>query len=187
MTTHKIGTHEEWQAQRDQLVKDEKELTRRGDELASKRRELPWVPVEKEHRFETEDGNKALAVHPSRTQLLVYTSCSVRTTRQAARCVPRSQSWRGRSHSSTRHHCCSPPLRDSSPTGAHGGHRLGFLRGHRLQRPRHRTPMRSSDRSSGWRSRHGRNKTRMGPTMAGRLRGAGSELRVGGPTVYRTT
>jgi len=73
MTTHRIGTHEEWQAQRDELLKDEKELTRRGDELASKRRELPWVPVDKEHRFETEDGNKTLAeLFGGRTQLLVY-------------------------------------------------------------------------------------------------------------------
>jgi hypothetical protein len=53
MTEHRIGTQEEWQAERDELLKEEKELTRRGDELARKRRELPWVPVEKDYRFET--------------------------------------------------------------------------------------------------------------------------------------
>jgi predicted dithiol-disulfide oxidoreductase (DUF899 family) len=61
MTEHRIGTHEEWQAAREELLKEEKELTRRNDELARKRRELPWVPVEKEYRFETEDGTKSLA------------------------------------------------------------------------------------------------------------------------------
>ena len=73
MTEHKIGTHEEWQAERDQLLREEKELTRRGDELARKRRELPWVPVEKDYRFETEDGTKTLAdLFDGRSQLLVY-------------------------------------------------------------------------------------------------------------------
>src|SRR5438477_9174713 len=73
MTEHRIGTQEEWQAQRDELVAEEKELTRRGDELARKRRELPWVPVEKDYRFETEDGTKSLAeLFGGRSQLLVY-------------------------------------------------------------------------------------------------------------------
>ena len=64
---------EEWQAERDELLKEEKELTRRGDELARKRRELPWVPVEKDYRFETEDGTKTLAdLFDGRSQLLVY-------------------------------------------------------------------------------------------------------------------
>ena len=58
MTEHRIGTQEQWQAERDELLKEEKELTRRGDELAKKRRELPWVPVEKEYRFETAGGTK---------------------------------------------------------------------------------------------------------------------------------
>ena len=48
MTGHRIGTEEEWRAERDALLKEEKELTRRNDELARKRRELPWVPVEKD-------------------------------------------------------------------------------------------------------------------------------------------
>jgi predicted dithiol-disulfide oxidoreductase (DUF899 family) len=46
MTEQRIGTQEEWQAERDELLREEKELTRHGDELAKKRRELPWVPVE---------------------------------------------------------------------------------------------------------------------------------------------
>ena len=73
MTEHRTGTQEEWQAERDALLKEEKELTRRGDELAGKRRELPWVRVEKDYRFETEDGAKTLAdLFDGRSQLLVY-------------------------------------------------------------------------------------------------------------------
>src|SRR5437868_1226906 len=73
MTEHRIGTQEEWRAERDELLKEEKELTRRGDELAAKRRRLPWVPVEKDYRFESEEGTKTLAdLFDGRTQLLVY-------------------------------------------------------------------------------------------------------------------
>jgi predicted dithiol-disulfide oxidoreductase (DUF899 family) len=73
MTEHRIGTQEEWQAERDELLKEEKELTRRGDELARKRRELPWVAVDKDYRFETENGTKTLAeLFDGRSQLLVY-------------------------------------------------------------------------------------------------------------------
>src|SRR5947207_3470484 len=73
MTQHRIGTQEEWQAARDQLLAKEKELTRRNDELARERRELPWVRVEKEYTFETEDGQKTLAeLFDGRSQLLVY-------------------------------------------------------------------------------------------------------------------
>jgi predicted dithiol-disulfide oxidoreductase (DUF899 family) len=73
MTEHRTGTQEEWQAERDELLKEEKELTRRGDELARKRRELPWVPVEKDYRFETANGMKTLAeLFDGRSQLLVY-------------------------------------------------------------------------------------------------------------------
>jgi predicted dithiol-disulfide oxidoreductase (DUF899 family) len=73
MTEQGIATQEEWQAERDQLLEEEKELTRRGDELARKRRELPWVRVEKDYRFETEAGTKALAdLFGGRSQLLVY-------------------------------------------------------------------------------------------------------------------
>src|SRR3954451_5919197 len=73
MSEHRIGTQEEWQAERDALLKEEKAPTRRGDELAGKRRELPWVPVEKDYRFETEDGTKTLAdLFDGRSQLVVY-------------------------------------------------------------------------------------------------------------------
>jgi predicted dithiol-disulfide oxidoreductase (DUF899 family) len=73
MTEHRVGTQEEWQEARDELLKEEKELTRRSDELARKRRELPWVPVEKEYSFETEDGTKSLAdLFEGRSQLLIY-------------------------------------------------------------------------------------------------------------------
>jgi len=73
MTGHRIGTQEEWQAERDELLKAEKELTRRGDELARKRRALPWVPVEKDYRFETREGTRTLAdLFGGCSQLLVY-------------------------------------------------------------------------------------------------------------------
>jgi predicted dithiol-disulfide oxidoreductase (DUF899 family) len=73
MTEHRIGTQEEYQAERDALLKEEKELTRRADELAAKRRELPWVPVETDYRFDTEGGTKTLAdLSAGRSQLLVY-------------------------------------------------------------------------------------------------------------------
>jgi predicted dithiol-disulfide oxidoreductase (DUF899 family) len=73
MTEHTIGTQEEWQAAREELLAEEKALTRRGDELSAKRRALPWVPVEKEYSFETEAGTKTLAdLFAGRSQLLVY-------------------------------------------------------------------------------------------------------------------
>jgi predicted dithiol-disulfide oxidoreductase (DUF899 family) len=73
MTQPRIGTQAQWQAERDQLLKGEKELTRRGDELARKRRELPWVPVEKDYPFETVHGTKTLAdLFDGRSQLVVY-------------------------------------------------------------------------------------------------------------------
>ena len=73
MTDHKIGTREEWLAARAELLKREKELTRMSDELARKRRELPWVPVEKDYSFETEAGTKSLAeLFDGRSQLLIY-------------------------------------------------------------------------------------------------------------------
>jgi predicted dithiol-disulfide oxidoreductase (DUF899 family) len=69
----RIGTHEEWLAARERLLTREKEHTRLGDELARQRRDLPWVPVEKEYRFDTDDGEKALAeLFDRRSQLLVY-------------------------------------------------------------------------------------------------------------------
>ena len=73
MTEHKIGTREEWQAARAALLEREKDLTRRNDELARERRELPWVPIEKEYSFQTDDGTRSLAdLFDGRSQLLVY-------------------------------------------------------------------------------------------------------------------
>jgi predicted dithiol-disulfide oxidoreductase (DUF899 family) len=73
MTDHRIGTREDWDAAREKLLVREKEHTSLGDELAQERRELPWVPVDKEYRFETEEGEKELAqLFESRSQLLVY-------------------------------------------------------------------------------------------------------------------
>jgi predicted dithiol-disulfide oxidoreductase (DUF899 family) len=73
MTDHRIGTREEWVAAREQLLVREKEHTRLGDELAQQRRELPWVRVEKEYRFGTDEGEKALVeLFDGRSQLLVY-------------------------------------------------------------------------------------------------------------------
>jgi predicted dithiol-disulfide oxidoreductase (DUF899 family) len=73
MTEHRIGTQEEWRAEREDLLNEEKELSRRGDELARKRRELPWVAVEKDYRFQTEDGTKTLTdLFDGHSQLVVY-------------------------------------------------------------------------------------------------------------------
>jgi predicted dithiol-disulfide oxidoreductase (DUF899 family) len=73
MTEHRIGTQEEWQAARDELLVKEKELTRRNEELTQQRRELPWVPVEKDYSFESDEGTKSLAdLFDGRSQLLIY-------------------------------------------------------------------------------------------------------------------
>src|SRR5438874_4034038 len=73
MTDHKTGTREEWLAARLELLEAEKELTRRGDELAGRRQELPWGRVEKEYRFDTDEGGASLAgLFRGRSQLLVY-------------------------------------------------------------------------------------------------------------------
>src|SRR3954447_25973919 len=73
MTTHKTGTREEWLAARLQLLAAEKELTRRSDELARQRQELPWVRLDKEYRFETDEGSASLTdLFRGRSQLLVY-------------------------------------------------------------------------------------------------------------------
>src|ERR671934_1140438 len=73
MTDHRVGTREEWLAAREKLLLHEKEHTRLGDEIARQRRELPWVPVEKEYRFDTEEGEKTLVeLFDGRSQLLIY-------------------------------------------------------------------------------------------------------------------
>jgi predicted dithiol-disulfide oxidoreductase (DUF899 family) len=73
MTNHATGTREEWLAARLELLEAEKELTRRGDELTRRRQQLPWVPIEKEYRFETDEGSGSLAdLFGGRSQLLIY-------------------------------------------------------------------------------------------------------------------
>ena len=73
MTRHKTGTREEWLAARLELLKAEKELTRRSDELARRRQELPWVRIDKEYRFDTDEGPASLAdLFRGHSQLLVY-------------------------------------------------------------------------------------------------------------------
>ncbi len=73
MTGHKIASRAEWNAARAELLAREKEHTRMADELARQRRELPWVPVEKEYRFETDAGTRTLGeLFDGRSQLLVY-------------------------------------------------------------------------------------------------------------------
>jgi predicted dithiol-disulfide oxidoreductase (DUF899 family) len=73
MTDHKTGTREEWLAARLELLEAEKAHTRRGDELARQRQELPWVRIEKEYRFETDEGTASLAdLFRGRSQLLIY-------------------------------------------------------------------------------------------------------------------
>jgi predicted dithiol-disulfide oxidoreductase (DUF899 family) len=70
---HMTGTREEWLAARLELLKEEKELTRRSDELARQRQNLPWIPIGKDYRFETEQGIASLAdLFQGRSQLLVY-------------------------------------------------------------------------------------------------------------------
>src|SRR5438477_9396808 len=73
MPDHKTGTREDWQAARSELAKLEAEHAELGQKVTEQRRELPWVPVEKEYEFETEDGKKTLAeLFDGRSQLLAY-------------------------------------------------------------------------------------------------------------------
>ena len=73
MPEHKTGTREEWDAARAELAKLESEHAERGKEISKKRRELPWVPVEKDYEFDTEDGKKSLSeLFDGRSQLLAY-------------------------------------------------------------------------------------------------------------------
>jgi predicted dithiol-disulfide oxidoreductase (DUF899 family) len=73
MTEHRTGTREEWLAAREELLVREKEHTRLGDEIAQRRRELPWVRLEKDYRLDTDDGEKPLGeLFEGRSQLLVY-------------------------------------------------------------------------------------------------------------------
>src|SRR5262245_37085378 len=73
MTKHMTGTRNEWLAARLELLEAEKDLTRRSDEVARRRQELPWVRVDKEYRFDTEAGSASLAdLFDGRSQLLIY-------------------------------------------------------------------------------------------------------------------
>jgi predicted dithiol-disulfide oxidoreductase (DUF899 family) len=73
MTEHVTGTHKDWLAARLELLEAEKELTRRSDDLVRRRQELPWVRIDKDYRFETEEGTASLAdLFKGRSQLLVY-------------------------------------------------------------------------------------------------------------------
>jgi predicted dithiol-disulfide oxidoreductase (DUF899 family) len=73
MTKHLTGTRNEWLTARFELLKEEKELTRRSDDVARRRRELPWVRIDKEYRFETDEGSALLKdLFRGRSQLLVY-------------------------------------------------------------------------------------------------------------------
>src|SRR5207245_11635730 len=73
MTDHKTGTREEWLAARLELLAAEKALTRRSDELARQRQELPWVRIDKQYRFQTDAGTASLTdLFGGRSQLLIY-------------------------------------------------------------------------------------------------------------------
>ena len=73
MTKHNTGTRDEWLRARLDLLKEEKELTRRSDQLAQWRQELPWVKIDKDYRFDTDEGRASLAdLFRGRSQLLVY-------------------------------------------------------------------------------------------------------------------
>src|ERR1700689_625743 len=73
MTDHKTGTREQWRAARLELLNAEKELTRRSDDVARRRQELPWVRVDKDYRFDTDEGSASLAdLFRGRSQLLIY-------------------------------------------------------------------------------------------------------------------
>jgi predicted dithiol-disulfide oxidoreductase (DUF899 family) len=73
MPEHQVGTQEEFDAAREQLLAEEKELTHRGDEVRKRRQELPWVAVEKDYEFETTEGTKSLRdLFDGRSQLLIY-------------------------------------------------------------------------------------------------------------------
>src|ERR1700752_2664657 len=72
-TTHTIGSRKEWLTARLELLEAEKDLTRRSDEVARRRQELPWVRIDKEYRFDTDEGSVSLAdLFRGRSQLLVY-------------------------------------------------------------------------------------------------------------------
>ena len=162
MAKHRIGTQAEWQAERDELLKEEKELTRRGDELAEKRRRLPWVPVEKDYRFETERGTRSLAdLFAGRSQLLVYHFMfgpsydgglpGLLLDRGHARSPGAAPQGQGHHAAARVPRAAREPARLPGADGL--GHRLGLERRQRLQ-PRHRLPAHGGGAEAVPRGRH---------------------------------
>src|SRR5207249_4594967 len=89
MPKHIVGTREEWSAARKALLEREQELGSVDEELAKQRAELPWVAVEKEYVFDTDEGKKTLVeLFDGRSQLLIYHPCSARRTRPRAPAAP---------------------------------------------------------------------------------------------------
>ena len=83
---HKTGTRKQWLAARLKLLKSEKELTRRSDDVARQRQELPWVRIDKEYRFETEESNASLTdLFRGRSHSSFIISCSGQTIRRGVR------------------------------------------------------------------------------------------------------
>jgi predicted dithiol-disulfide oxidoreductase (DUF899 family) len=92
VTDHKTGTREEWLAARLELLEAEKALTRRSDELARRRQQLPWVRIDKEYRFETDQGAASLAdLFRGGRSCSSITSCSDPSTRRVARPAQQSR------------------------------------------------------------------------------------------------
>ncbi|HUK71662.1 MAG TPA: DUF899 family protein [Streptosporangiaceae bacterium] len=86
MTSHKTGTREEWLAARLELLQAEKALTRRTDELARQRQELPWVRIDKDYRFDTDEGQRrSPTCSEGARSFSSTTSCSRPTTPPGAR------------------------------------------------------------------------------------------------------
>src|SRR5919204_520598 len=136
MTKHRTGTREEWLAERLELLTAEKELTRRSDELARRRQELPWVRIDKQYRFDTDEGTASLAdLFHGRSQLLTYhfmfgsgytAGCPSRSARcrgpRWPSCRPTSGGWAGASPgrprmaaTSTTTSTCHTPSRNGRP------------------------------------------------------------------------
>src|SRR6516225_1998870 len=92
MSTHSLGTRKQWLKARLELLEAEKELTRRGDELARRRQELPWVRVDKEYRFEADEGSAWLAdLFRGARSCSSIISCSGPTTPRGVRRARRSR------------------------------------------------------------------------------------------------
>ena len=102
---HQVVSREEWLAARLALLKDEKELTRRSDELARRRQELPWVRIDKDYRFETDEGAPRWPISSEGARnCLSTTSCSGPTTRRGVRPARRSRTGSTASSSTWRNH-----------------------------------------------------------------------------------